>query len=446
MNGAANGLYRAVWRWHFHAGLIFAPILLFMAVTGGVYLFKEPIESLLYRDLRQVPVAGSPLSPSAQIDRVRGHHADARVRSYRPAPGPGRSAEVGILGDRGAATVFVDPYTGRILGTVVARTAPMEVVRDLHEKLLAGRIGNWLVEAAAAWLVILLVSGLFLWWPRPAAAAGAPAPRPSRNGRARWRRWHATTAVWLSLPLLFWALTGLAWTDVWGDAVKALATSRGIGFPQGMFPFEPPQNRPRSQLRTGTVADDAPWAAGNMPVPRSRGEGRPALPVEEILAVARRQGWAEGYTLYFPHDETGVYTLTVLPDDPARSATAHIDQYSGEVLADLRFQDYGWLAKAISTGIAIHEGRYFGWPNLALGLGISLGLIAIVSTGLMMWWRRRPRGGVGAPPPVAGFRPPAWLIGLIVALGVLLPLYGLSLIAVLLLDRLAIRPLKRGTA
>jgi uncharacterized iron-regulated membrane protein len=47
-----SALYRRVWRWHFYAGLICLPFLAMMALTGALYLFKEPIESLVYAPLR----------------------------------------------------------------------------------------------------------------------------------------------------------------------------------------------------------------------------------------------------------------------------------------------------------------------------------------------------------------------------------------------------------
>ncbi len=43
MSNKTNDIYRAVWRWHFYAGLIVIPFLISLAVTGGLYLFKDEI-------------------------------------------------------------------------------------------------------------------------------------------------------------------------------------------------------------------------------------------------------------------------------------------------------------------------------------------------------------------------------------------------------------------
>ncbi len=64
---AANALYRAIWRWHFYAGLIVAPILLVMAITGSIYLFNSEIDDLLHHDRRFVTVEGAAMPASHSI-------------------------------------------------------------------------------------------------------------------------------------------------------------------------------------------------------------------------------------------------------------------------------------------------------------------------------------------------------------------------------------------
>jgi hypothetical protein len=61
-----GAVYRAVWRWHFYAGLLCLPVLVLMAVTGGLYLFNKEIEGLVYRDLLRVPAASANLETALQ--------------------------------------------------------------------------------------------------------------------------------------------------------------------------------------------------------------------------------------------------------------------------------------------------------------------------------------------------------------------------------------------
>ncbi|MFX8543048.1 hypothetical protein ABTM06_20405, partial [Acinetobacter baumannii] len=75
-------------------------------------------------------------------------------------------------------------------------------------------------------------------------------------------------------------------------------------------------------------------------------------------------------------------------------------------------------------------GQLFGLTNQLAGLAMTLGLIAVSILGTVMWLRRRP---LGAPPALVG-KAPRWLVGATALLGLLMPLFGLSLIVVLLID------------
>jgi uncharacterized iron-regulated membrane protein len=147
-------------------------------------------------------------------------------------------------------------------------------------------------------------------------------------------------------------------------------------------------------------------------------------------------GVTSGYSLVMPVDADGVYTVSYFPADPKAERTIYLDQYSGQVLRDIRYGDYGAVAQAVSYGTALHMGRYFGLANQLICAAISLGLAAMAVTGFVMWWKRRPALTLGAPareraaPPMRG-----WIAGLVL-LGIVFPLMGASIVAVWLADRL----------
>ncbi|WVE34808.1 PepSY domain-containing protein, partial [Priestia megaterium] len=112
----SQGLYKAIWRWHFYAGLVFTPFLLILAVTGGMYLFKPQIEEKLYHDLYHAQAQSQSVSPSAQVQAVKEKYPDADVLTYKPSERSTRSSEVGISLKDHTYTIFVNPHNGHIIG------------------------------------------------------------------------------------------------------------------------------------------------------------------------------------------------------------------------------------------------------------------------------------------------------------------------------------------
>ena len=108
----------------------------------------------------------------------------------------------------------------------------------------------------------------------------------------------------------------------------------------------------------------------------------------------------------------------------------------GTLLRDQGFGSKPLLDRVVGVGVAAHEGQLFGTANQALGLFTALGLLTLCISGIVMWWRRRPGGSLGIPAPrVPGFRI-GWPLGTaIVALGVLLPVFGASLLVICLLPK-----------
>src|SRR6185436_15418582 len=116
--------------------------------------------------------------------------------------------------------VYVNPETLAILKTVPHTARLTEIVRMIHADLMVGRYGAIVLELAASWAIVMLITGLFLWWPREARGlAGAVYPRFNRGSRVFWRDLHAVTGVWVSSLALFLLITALPWTTFAGNAI-----------------------------------------------------------------------------------------------------------------------------------------------------------------------------------------------------------------------------------
>jgi uncharacterized iron-regulated membrane protein len=443
---AAGALYRAIWRWHFYAGLIVAPVLLVLAITGSIYLFNSEIEDWLHHDRRFVTAQGAAMPATHSIAAAQEAQPGLVVSITMPAT-PDRPAEVAIKPATGEAVqVAVEPATMTVLGTYVTADTLVGLAREIHRSLTIGTLGRGIVELAACWTLVMIATGLYLWWPRGAAFhfGGVFFPRVWLRGRALLKDIHAVTGVWVAALIVFMVLTGLPWAGVQGGIVRQGVTAMGIGYPP----------RGAQSVPMQAVVKDAPWTLADAAMPKSTpasehaghagheaagggADGAAVEGVDRITDALWAMGITGGYRLTLPAGPTGVYTASIYPDQPQGQRTLHFDRYSGRLIKDVGYADYGWGAKAIELGVQLHMGNYFGRANQILMLLPCIGIVLLVFSGLWMWWKRRPAGRLGAPPKVPDASVKGAL-GLLALAGVLLPLFGASLIAVFALDRIMV--------
>ena len=214
--------YRAVWRWHFYAGIFCIPFVIVLAISGAIYLFKAEIEGWSERSYDRLEKGADVALPSAQILAALAAFPGSTFEGYELPAGPGRAARVVVRSEAGSRRAYVDPTSLAILGSVSERDRFMKQVFRLHGELLMGNRGSNLVELAACWTIVMVLTGLVLWWPRQGRGlAGVVWPRLHGGRRLFWRDMHAVTGVWISLVTLALLFSGLPWAKFWGDSFKA---------------------------------------------------------------------------------------------------------------------------------------------------------------------------------------------------------------------------------
>lgn len=445
----SSGLFRAFWRWHFYASVVVVPVLLVLAVTGLVYLFRFQIEPFLHADLMRVDHAQGQLTQpwQTQLEAVQRAHPGDTVVSFTEPNGPDDSARFTIETAGGLVRdVFVDPYTVRVLGSLDPDSTVSGTAVRLHADLMAGRLGDVVIELGACWAIVMAVTGYYL------LARGRRARRRQRESgapAARLRTAHARTGAFVGAGLLLLVVSGLPWTGVWGEQVQRLATDRG----SSMWADDPGAlSDPTSTLDESLPHShhSVPWAQGKSPVPQSNprqdGDEISVANLDTAVEVGDRSGLSHPLTVALPSDDRGVYSVIGYAfTDPGLERTVHVDRFGGGVVSAYGYEDYPALAKVVAQGIAVHEGRRFGAVNLWLTTFFCLAVIVSCVTGPVMWWRRRPRGAgaVGAPRGRMPLGTSPLLAVLVVGLAVVLPVFGASLVVVLLLDRFVIRRVPR---
>ncbi|MFC0205516.1 PepSY-associated TM helix domain-containing protein [Novosphingobium soli] len=425
----AERWYRAVWRWHFYAGLLCVPFVLWLSVTGGLYLFKPQIEAALYAPYRGVSTALMPrLAPDAIAARAVAAVPGAVLHKYVLPQDPGDAVEVLVGQGSRDVRVWVHPGTGAVLHQVPEEDRLMRLVFRLHGELLAGRWGSALVETAACWTVVMLLTGLFLWWPRGSLRlAGVLYPRLRRGRALFWRDIHAVTGLWIALAALFLIATGLPWAVAWGDYFREVRAVTGTA-------------SPRQDWSAGAGADAALRAredAGMRAMMSEHAEHHgmamahtapPAAALDAVVARAAQLGFAGPVEVSPPTAANGPWQVRSQADNRPRRDSAEIAA-DGRLVGVQRFADRHWIDRVVGTGVAIHEGAWMGLANQLVNLAVLLGLVLLCLSSVVLWWRRRPTDALGAPPSLAPLRHSWALVLLVLVLALAMPLFGVSLAA-----------------
>jgi len=426
---ASTSLYKILWRWHFYAGIIFAPFLIILSITGSIYLFKPQIEQVIYKDYYHVTPNGERVSATQQIEEVKKLYPNSVVTKYRPGESASRSSEVSITLKDKSLTIFINPYTGKKMGELDNEDRIMDKIVDFHGELMAGTLGDRIVELAACWTIVLIITGLYLWFPKKKQSlSGVVIPRLTKGKQILRRDLHAVPAFWITAGMLFLVMTGLPWSGFWGSHFQTIATNSGAGYPPSIWSG----STPASTIKTKDIAK-VPWAAENLDAPASKIQGFIPLSIDDVISIAKREGVHPSYSIYIPQEKEGVYTLSAFPPKAQDEVTMHIDQYTGAVLADYRYDNYGLIGKIVAWGITLHKGTQFGLINQLVSLLICLGIILVAISGFYLWWKRKPKKELGVPkaPSIKNMKP---FLVLMIVLGILFPLVGLSLIIVWVLD------------
>lgn len=450
-----NKLYFAVWRWHFYAGLYVVPFLMMLAVTGFfMMLFTTYLPE--YGDRLSVSPEGTPMPLAAQEAAALAAVPGATGLDQYIAPySPQTAALFEVADGADGIVVALNPYTGQVLRQTVNGDTWNLFFERIHGTLLIGDLGDRLIEIATTLGLLLVITGIYLAWPRGGSSfRDMLVLKAAAKGRAWWKSLHQVIGTWTSVILAFFLITGLAWAGLWGNHVQAWST----------FPAEKWDNVPLSDQTHLSLNRDGekevPWGLEQTPLPLSgSAAGVAVLPegtVLDLTAMAelgRKLGIEGRFRVTPPKDAAGVWTLgqnSMSYDgaSPLLDRTVHVDQYTGMVLADVRYAEYSAPAKAMAVGIALHEGQ-LGWWNFALNAAFCAVVVTACFTGIVMWWKRRPARAarLGAPQKPDQTPLTTGMIVIAVVMCLVFPVLGLTIAAIAVFDLIVLRalpPLKRA--
>lgn len=395
-------LYRIVWRWHFYAGMIVAPVLIVVTATGALWIFKDEIEGWLHPGVMYVEPTDEQVSYDQQLAAVRAAVGPKyQIGLMQVFSNPKRATALAMSGTT-FQYGYVDPYRGHYLGAV-ERGGFSDVVLDLHRTLFLGTTGRIVVELTTCWTVVLAATGIYLWWPRKATQLwGVWLPRLRRKPYVVLRDLHTVSGIYVAIIAIVIALTGLIYTYVWGSGFQYLSRKTDA---YDMF------SKPMLSKSAPEVKDAS---------------------MDRVVEVARQRLPGYSLTVWFPRAPNAVYLVTATNEwGPQVNRMLFIDRGTGEILEDRHNSQNKIMYQLGTWNFALHVGTVWGMPSKILWFVTCVILITSPVTGVWMWWERRPRGQLGLPRRI-DTRRPRWLVATIIATSVLLPALGASVVAILL--------------
>jgi len=427
----AKQLYRTLWRWHFYAGVFAIPFVIVLSITGALYLFKPQLDAIHDAPYRNLSVTAPVAAPEQQVAAALAAVPNATFSAYE-LPREKTDAVNILLTQAGEKIrVYVHPQSVQVLLVEHEEKRFLRIVHRLHGELLLGKTGAVLVELAACWAIVLVLTGIYLWWPRNAKGiAGILYPRAALKGRLFWRDLHSVIGIWISFFVLFLLLSGLPWALVWGSAFKEVRALTGTSAAQQDWTIAGAKksvavDSEHAEHHSHTVTE-AMHSVSHV--------NDKQVSLNEIVVSAQLLQFAHPVLVSPPSPKSPDWSVKSNAQNRPLRADAYFSAATGELKSKQHFADRHVLDRAVGIGVAAHEGQLFGWFNQLLGLLTAVGLVALSVSGFLMWRKRAPNGVLGAPPVMPEAKIGAGFVVIILVAAVVLPVLGASLIVLFLVE------------
>jgi uncharacterized iron-regulated membrane protein len=404
----SSQLNRWLWKWHVIAGLLSLPFVILLTITGTIYLFKADLNNIIYEDIKfvEVPETSKALSLSLQKKAVTVYTQQPIIKLFLSL-GSNEATGFQIKShDRTVHIVYVNPYTAKVTGDIKQTDTLMYTIRKLHGELLLNKPGTLLVELVASWFVVLLITGLVIWFPlKKTSLGGFFTIRLKSSKRLMWRDIHAVFSFWVSIILLIIIAGAMPWTDVFGSQLKWVQKQTSSGYP--------------ILWRKNTTLESSMFGS--------------KLSLDDMMKIANKQQLLGQITMTLPLSDQGVFSVSNRSFWLSDQQVLHIDQYTGAIIKKLTWQDVGFLMDVRQVFMRLHQGEY-GRPNWWILLGTCLLFFTASVGGVMSYLTRRLSGQLGLPQVPETFKVGYIVLFIIGGLGVVFPLFGLSVVLIILIQ------------
>ncbi len=347
---------------HLWIGLPGAIIFFFICFTGSLYVFSDEIMDMVNKPYSTVEEVGDDWLPIEQmVDTVHATFPDKSIVYITASKDKSSSMHfLAMKRGGGLVDVFVDPYTGKILGH--SSTAQFFfIVAHLHGMLLWHGPGGWIIKISTLLFIVTLISGLIIWWPkRKTKRALKDAFTYNRNTPYKRRifDWHRVWGFYALGMLLFLSITGAI---LGFESLSNMVSRAAGGNPNVNYMKEYPADTTKSP------AAMAPVIKRYLQNPN----------IEKVRITLFFSDVTSGYRL-LTGTKIGIITNN--------GETHFVNQYTGDDIINAGLKRHFEVTNLL---MRLHTGHYLGWFGLIITFLAGLMGAFLSVTGVMLWLQKR---------------------------------------------------------
>lgn len=348
---------------HLWLGLSVGVYFTVMGLTGSLLVFADPIDTFLNPQLLAVEPVGEVRPFGEILGAFREQYPEAPISRVAISDEPGHAVQFWIgTWSSSLRQIYVNPYTAEFIGERYMTESLIGWMRYFHFNLYGGEIG-WIVNGSLGLVtLVILVTGLILWWPRTVKLLK----------QRLWVKWQAPA------NRLNWDLhnAGGAWT---------LPMMVLIVFTGSYFTFAGPITSAVTAI-VGPRSEPTKFDAGEAP--------QTPPTIDQMIAVAQEAS-PDGRLFYLNAPDNSERPLLALFWHPGTGKnwrlydSVSVDRTTGRVVSVRRpttAADY-----VIHAMFPLHTGGFGGMVTRCVYVVLGLVPLGLMFTGTWMWWARQLR-------------------------------------------------------
>jgi uncharacterized iron-regulated membrane protein len=355
---------------HLWLGLASGLVVFIVAITGAIWAFETEISDMVYA-YRTVKTEDKPFLKPSELKAIAQPFFKGKPIQSIDYLGAEKSVVLKHYSEANGKDIhifaYLNPYSGQVLHVEDGHTF-FDIVLELHVNLLLGQTGKYIVDFATLFCLILLITGIVLWWPKNKAAAKQRF-KFSWKSTTQWKRknydLHNILGFYASWVAVFIAITGLAWGFDWVNKTIYYTASLGAEYKD----FIEPKSTSKTTTTQLEKVEDRVYQ----------------------LAVERYNKPYETLNIYNSEEANGTFAVYINESKKTfyDADSYYFDKRTGDFITEEKFEELNNGQKARNMYYDIHIGKILGLPGQFLVFFASLIVASLPITGTLIWWGRR---------------------------------------------------------